>query len=109
MYDANTKYEDLINTISSQLSVYTIIFHLEIKYVVSGPSPPIKIHKDMGVQVYLDQKRCYSDFFLKYLLCVTCMDSAMEVIEYQTGYSISCFGSGNVTTNCKKATRQTTK
>ncbi|KAH0632883.1 hypothetical protein KY284_035669 [Solanum tuberosum] len=51
MYDANTKYESFINTISPQLGVDTIIFHLELKYVVSGPSPPMKIHNDMSVQV----------------------------------------------------------
>ncbi|KAG5586660.1 hypothetical protein H5410_047094 [Solanum commersonii] len=48
IYDANTKYEGLITTIVSQLVVDTTIFHLELKYVVSGPSPPMKIHNDMG-------------------------------------------------------------
>ncbi|KAG5573374.1 hypothetical protein H5410_063140 [Solanum commersonii] len=46
-YDANTNYEGLITTIASQLGVDTPIFHLELKYVVSGPSPPMKIHNDM--------------------------------------------------------------
>ena len=44
LYDANIKYEGLIITISSILGVDTTIFHLELKYVVSGPSPPTKIH-----------------------------------------------------------------
>ncbi|KAH0701780.1 hypothetical protein KY285_016058 [Solanum tuberosum] len=84
MYDPTTKYEGLITAISSQLGVDTIIYHLELRYFVSGPSPPMKIHNDTGVQVYLDQKRCNSDFFSKYHLCVTCVDKAMESIEYQT-------------------------
>ncbi|KAK4713492.1 hypothetical protein R3W88_019399 [Solanum pinnatisectum] len=84
MYDPTTKYEGLIIAISSQLGVDTTIYHLELKYFVSSPPPPMKIHNDMGVQVYLDQKRCNSDFFSKYPLCVTCVDRAMESIEYQT-------------------------
>jgi len=84
MYDPTTKYEGLITAISSQLGVDTTIYHLELRYFVSGPSPPMKIHNDTGVQVYLDQKRCNSDFFSKYPLCVTCVDKAMESIEYQT-------------------------
>jgi len=80
MYDANTKYEGFINTISPQLGVDTIIFHLELKYVVSGPSPPMKIHNDMSVQVYLDQKRFNYDFISRYPLCVTCVDKAMSWI-----------------------------
>ncbi|KAH0773889.1 hypothetical protein KY290_011026 [Solanum tuberosum] len=50
MYDANIKYEGLMHTISSQLGVDTTIFHLELKYVVNDPSPPMKSHNDMGVQ-----------------------------------------------------------
>ncbi|KAH0699024.1 hypothetical protein KY284_013239 [Solanum tuberosum] len=83
MYDPTTKYEGLITTISSQLGVDTIIYHLELRYFVSGPSPPMKIHNDTGVQVYLDQKRCNSDFFSKYSLCVIYVDKAMKSIEYQ--------------------------
>jgi len=56
IYDANTKYEGLITTIAFQLGVDTTIFHLKLKCVVSGSSPPMKIHNDMGVQVYLDKK-----------------------------------------------------
>ncbi|KAG5604889.1 hypothetical protein H5410_026381 [Solanum commersonii] len=78
MYDANTKYEGFINTKSPQLGVDTTIFYLELKYVVSGPSPPIKIHNDMGVQVYLYQKRFNFDFISRYPLCVTCVDKAMS-------------------------------
>ncbi|KAH0658736.1 hypothetical protein KY289_027484 [Solanum tuberosum] len=84
MYDPTTKYEGLLTTIASQLGVDTTIYHLELRYFVSGPSLPMKIHNDTGVQVYLDQKRCNSDFFSKYPLCVTCVDKAMESIEYQT-------------------------
>jgi len=54
IYDVNTKYEGLITTIAFKLGVDTTIFHLELKYVVNGPSPPIKIHNDMSVRVYLD-------------------------------------------------------
>jgi len=49
MYDANTKYEGLITTIFSQLGVDTTIYQLELMYFVIGPSPPMKIHNDMGV------------------------------------------------------------
>ncbi|KAH0762713.1 hypothetical protein KY290_018786 [Solanum tuberosum] len=81
MYDPTTKY-GLITAISSQLRVDTTIYHLKLKYFVSGPSPPMKIHNDMGVQVYLDQKRCNSDFFFKIsFMCETCVDRAMESIE----------------------------
>ncbi|KAH0727890.1 hypothetical protein KY290_003603 [Solanum tuberosum] len=84
IYDPTTKYEGFITSISSQLGVDTTIYHLKLKYFVNGPSPPMKIHNDMGVQVYLDQERCNSDFFSKYPFCVTCVDKAMESIEYQT-------------------------
>ncbi|KAH0650237.1 hypothetical protein KY284_030149 [Solanum tuberosum] len=50
MYDPTTKYEGLITTMSSQLGVDTTIYHLELRYFVSGPSPPMKIHNDTGVQ-----------------------------------------------------------
>lgn len=75
MYHANIKYKGLITTISSQLGMYTIIFHLELTYVLSCPYRSMKIHNDVIVQVYLYQKRCNSGFFSKHPLCVTCVDS----------------------------------
>ncbi|XP_015054951.1 uncharacterized protein LOC107001398 [Solanum pennellii] len=36
--------------------------------------PPIKIHNDVGVKVFLDQIRVNLDFFTKYPLCITLKD-----------------------------------
>lgn len=46
MYDPTTKYNGLVTRLD------IMIYQLEIKYFVSGRSPPLKIHNDMGVHIY---------------------------------------------------------
>ena len=40
--------------------------------------PPITIHNDVGVNVFLDQKKVNLDFFLKYPLCISLVDHQMH-------------------------------
>jgi len=54
IYDANTKYDGLITTIASQLGVDTTILELELKHVVSVPSPSTKIHNDIRLRINTD-------------------------------------------------------
>ncbi|KAH0672122.1 hypothetical protein KY284_023209 [Solanum tuberosum] len=76
MYDPTTKYEGLLIAISSQLGVDTTIYHLELRYFVSGPSPPMKIHNDTGVQVYFRSKEMQFRFLFKIsFMCDMCGQS----------------------------------
>ncbi|KAK4724829.1 hypothetical protein R3W88_027608 [Solanum pinnatisectum] len=51
---------------------------IEIKYIVSDRCPPVSIHNDVGVRVFLDQKKANVDFFTKYSLCITLKNIAMD-------------------------------
>ncbi|KAK4734968.1 hypothetical protein R3W88_009229 [Solanum pinnatisectum] len=51
---------------------------IEIKYIVSDQCPPISIHNDVGVWVFLDQKKANVDFFTKYPLCISLKNIAMD-------------------------------
>ena len=74
LYDTSTLYTGLVNAIVTQLNIEENLNSVEIKYIVSEMCPPIKIHNDVGVKVYLDQMRVNLDFFIKYLLCITLKD-----------------------------------
>ena len=39
--------------------------------------PPVSIHNDVGVRVFLDQKKVNLDFFTKYPLCISLKDFEM--------------------------------
>ncbi|KAF3623686.1 hypothetical protein FXO38_30614 [Capsicum annuum] len=84
MYDSTTKYNGLVKAIAKQLGIDTTIKELEIKYLVSDRCPPISIHNDTSVQVYLDQKKYNMDFFSKFPLCITCIDRAMDAFDFRT-------------------------
>lgn len=56
IFNASTKYEGLLTTIATQLGVDTSIYELVLEFVVSAQSPPMRIHNDMGIYVYLDKK-----------------------------------------------------
>ncbi|XP_060210214.1 uncharacterized protein LOC132637084 [Lycium barbarum] len=64
------KFEDFVATISKQLSVDVEINSLEIHYKVDENSPPMSIHNDMGLLVYIEMKKITQDFG-KYPLCIT--------------------------------------
>ena len=57
----DTNYQDLINTTASQLGVDTIVFELELKYVVTNPFPPLKIHsfEKYTKESTLDTPKCF--------------------------------------------------
>ena len=65
LYDTSTPYTGLVNVIVTQLNIEENLNSVEIKYIVSEMCPPIKIHDDVGVKVYLDQMRVNLDFFYK--------------------------------------------
>jgi len=82
IYNSDTKYIGLVDAIADQLGIDTIVDELNIMYLVSDRSPPMSIHNDMGVHVYLDQRRVNVDFFSKYPLCITLKKRAMVEDEY---------------------------
>ena len=65
LYDTSTLYTGLVNAIVTQLNIEENLNSVEIKYIVSEMCPPIKIHNDVGVKVYLDQMKVNLDFFYK--------------------------------------------
>lgn len=54
LYDTTSKYDGLLRVIASQIGVDTRCIDLVIQYIVNMHSPPLKIHNDMEVRVYLD-------------------------------------------------------
>ncbi|XP_060210368.1 uncharacterized protein LOC132637273 [Lycium barbarum] len=83
LYDSKSKFSGLVTVIAAQLGIDTTIQGLEIKYIVSDKCPPMTIHNNMGVHVYLDQKKENKNFFSKYPLCITLRDIALDLIEIQ--------------------------
>lgn len=63
-------FATLVSVITTQLSIDTSTNKVEIRYKIDERSPPIQIHNDMGVKVYLETKKEHRDM-TKYLLCVT--------------------------------------
>ncbi|XP_049405088.1 uncharacterized protein LOC125868503 [Solanum stenotomum] len=54
------------------------ISDIEIKYIVSDRCPPVSIHIDVGVWIFLDQKKTNVDFFTKYPSCITLKNIALD-------------------------------
>ncbi|XP_070017356.1 uncharacterized protein [Nicotiana sylvestris] len=52
-----TKFIDFVSTISKQLMIDTTINLLEIQYKCDEDSPPMMIHNDMGLRVYIELKK----------------------------------------------------
>ena len=65
IYDVSTLYIGLVSEIISQLNIDVNISAIEIKYIVSDMCPPIGIHNNVGVRIFLDQKKVNLDFFFK--------------------------------------------
>lgn len=62
IYEASTLCDGLVKATSSQIGVDTTVDELEIKYIMNERFPPIHIHNDVGVRVYLDQSKVNIDF-----------------------------------------------
>ena len=67
----STLYSGLVSAIISQLNIDVNRSAIEIKYIVSDMCPPISIHNDVGVMVFLDQKKVNLNFFANYPLCIS--------------------------------------
>ncbi|XP_049356847.1 uncharacterized protein LOC125821471 [Solanum verrucosum] len=78
IYEYSSLYSGLVSAITSQLMIDANIHNIEIKYIVSDRCPPVSIHNDVGVQVFLDQKKANVDFFTKYPLCITLKNIAID-------------------------------
>jgi len=63
IYEYSSLYSGLVSAITSQLMIDANIHNIEIKYIVSDRCPPVSIHNDVGVRVFLDQKKANVDFF----------------------------------------------
>ncbi|KAH0696603.1 hypothetical protein KY289_014085 [Solanum tuberosum] len=78
IYEYSSLYSGLASAITSQLMIDANIHNIEIKYIVSDRCPPVSIHNDVGVRVFLDQKKSNVDFFTKYPLCITLKNIAID-------------------------------
>nr|AAV31178.1 Putative transposase, identical [Solanum tuberosum] len=78
IYEYSSLYSGLVSAITSQLMIDANIHNIEIKYIVSDRCPPVSIHNDVGVRVFLDQKKSNVDFFTKYPLCITLKNIAID-------------------------------
>ncbi|KAK4734139.1 hypothetical protein R3W88_008400 [Solanum pinnatisectum] len=78
IYESSSLYSGLVSVKTSQLRMDVNINDIEIKYIVSDRCPPVSIHNDLGVWVFLDQKKANVDFFTKYPLCITLKNIAMN-------------------------------
>ncbi|XP_049399818.1 uncharacterized protein LOC125863890 [Solanum stenotomum] len=78
IYESSSLYSGLVSAITSQHRIDVNINDIEIKYIVIDRCPPVSIHNDMGVWVFLDQKKANVDFFTKYSLCITLKNIAMD-------------------------------
>ncbi|XP_060200140.1 uncharacterized protein LOC132628373 [Lycium barbarum] len=111
------KYDELVATISTQLSLVSCRNKISIKYVVEGDTQPMEIHNDMGVRVYVELKREKSVLGM-YPLCVSITDNDVEEIAtgecvfrddvLQLGYDdnledMDMYDSNEYLSNCGKA------
>ncbi|XP_049366939.1 uncharacterized protein LOC125831844 [Solanum verrucosum] len=78
IYDYSSLYSGLVSAITSQLMIDANIHNIEIKYIVSDRCPPVSIHNDVGVRIFLDQNKSNVDFFTKYPLCITLKNIAID-------------------------------
>ncbi|KAK4710314.1 hypothetical protein R3W88_004827 [Solanum pinnatisectum] len=78
IYESSSLYSCLVSAITSQLKIDVNINDREIKYIVSDRCPPVSIHNDVSVQIFLDQKKANVDFFTKYSLCITLKNTTMD-------------------------------
>ncbi|XP_049375485.1 uncharacterized protein LOC125840558 [Solanum verrucosum] len=78
IYEYYSLYSGLVSAITSQLMIDANIHNIEIKHIVSERCPTVSIHNDVGVQVFLDQKKVNVDFFTKYPLCITLKNIAID-------------------------------
>ncbi|KAG5568463.1 hypothetical protein H5410_064526 [Solanum commersonii] len=70
LINTESNFATLVSIIATQLSIDTSTSKVEIRYKIDERSPPIQIHNDMGVKVYVETKKEHRDM-AKYPLCVT--------------------------------------
>ena len=57
IYDVSILYSGLVSAITSQLNINVNISAIEIKYIVSDMCPPVSIHNDVGMRVFLVKRK----------------------------------------------------
>jgi len=70
LINTESNFATLVSIIATQLSIDTSTSKVEIRYKIDERSPPIQIHNDMGVKVYVETKKEHRDM-ARYPLCVT--------------------------------------
>lgn len=66
-------FDELVSVIAKQLGKDLDTNLIDIKYIVKDGYPPMTVHSDMSVRVYIELKRMNSEFTM-YPLCVTFKD-----------------------------------
>ncbi|XP_075112267.1 uncharacterized protein LOC107783443 [Nicotiana tabacum] len=90
--DENASYSILISTIAEQLSIDTSEKIVEIKYMVNDNCPPMEIRNDMGVRVYMENKKENKNLGL-YSLCISVRDFNMKLAITNDNTSAGSSGS----------------
>ncbi|XP_070009977.1 uncharacterized protein [Nicotiana sylvestris] len=89
-----TKFIDFVSTISKQLMIDTTINLLEIQYKCDEDSPPMMIHNDMRLRVYIElKKKNYA--FNEYPLCLTVKEKDMHAFNRNEENSSVCLQIAN--------------
>jgi len=70
LINTESNFATLVSIIATQLSIDTSTSKVEIRYKIDERSPPIQIHNDMGVKVYVETKKEHRDM-ARYPLYVT--------------------------------------
>ncbi|XP_060190295.1 uncharacterized protein LOC132619392 [Lycium barbarum] len=106
-------YEELLQTVATQLNLDTKMKNISIKYMVEGDCIPMEIHNDMGVRVYVELKK-ENKALPMYPLCIITTDRSIEICisdescvegDYlQIGYTNQTVGSHDfASSSCGKA------
>ncbi|XP_019254886.1 PREDICTED: uncharacterized protein LOC109233461 [Nicotiana attenuata] len=67
------KFEELVSIIATHLEKDMDTNSIDIKYIVKDGYPPMTVHNDMSVRLYIELKRKNSEF-TEYPLCITFKD-----------------------------------
>lgn len=67
------KFEELVSVIATHLGKDMDTNSIDIKYIVKDGYPPMTVHNDMSVRLYIELKRKNSEF-TEYPLCITFKD-----------------------------------
>ncbi|XP_049400475.1 uncharacterized protein LOC125864493 [Solanum stenotomum] len=73
LVSSGCNFEELVSVIANQLEKDLDTNLIDIKYIVKDGYPPMTVHSDMSVRVYIELKRMNAEFTM-YPLCVTFKD-----------------------------------